>query len=321
MPYLGNAYGVGATPGAGSSTGSGYNTSYIPGYSNLPQGITNAGQGAGNAYVTNVQPNQTVGYQLNNLLDENGQYIQQARQSGLDQSNDRGLLNSSIAAGNSQRAAIQSALPIAQQDASTYASAATTNANNLNSILSTGMNNRAQMAAAATSAGGQKYAAQLQFQNAQQQRDYEGNQAGLNRSFQDYMNQQQYGNSMNLAQFNLGGQLLQNSQNFNNSAFLNAMNNPFIMQNPQALGGFVDFANSTSNNYYNQLFGNSTGGSGSNGGTSPQWQENNQWYQTPDYSQQYGNGSYAGGGPQLPYGQQPSYQNGNGMSYYNGVYG
>lgn len=62
-----------------------------------------------------------VAWQLNQLLDENGQYMQSARDYALEGANARGLLNSSIAVGASQRAAIDAGLPIAQQDAQTYA--------------------------------------------------------------------------------------------------------------------------------------------------------------------------------------------------------
>lgn len=46
-------------------------------------------------------------------LDPNSAFMQNARQEGLEFASKRGLLNSSIAAGNSQRAAIQASQPIA----------------------------------------------------------------------------------------------------------------------------------------------------------------------------------------------------------------
>lgn len=63
---------------------------------------------------------QTVAGQMNQLLDSDSSYIQQARQSGAEQAASRGLLNSSISAGASQKAAIDAAMPIAQQDAKAY---------------------------------------------------------------------------------------------------------------------------------------------------------------------------------------------------------
>lgn len=65
----------------------------------------------------------TVAGQLTSLLDQNSAYVQQARQQATEQASGRGLLNSTIAANQGQRAAIQSALPIAQQDAQTWANA------------------------------------------------------------------------------------------------------------------------------------------------------------------------------------------------------
>jgi hypothetical protein len=62
----------------------------------------------------------TVAGQLQSLLSSDSPYIQESRRQATEQAGSRGLLNSSIAAGAGQRAAIQSALPIAQQDAQTY---------------------------------------------------------------------------------------------------------------------------------------------------------------------------------------------------------
>jgi len=62
----------------------------------------------------------TVAGQMNGLLESNSSYIKNARQNGENYAASRGLLNSSIAAGASGKSAIDAALPIAQQDASTY---------------------------------------------------------------------------------------------------------------------------------------------------------------------------------------------------------
>lgn len=54
---------------------------------------------------------------LNNMLSGNSAYMRNARREGLDRAAERGGLNSSIAAGLSQREAIRAAAPIAQADA------------------------------------------------------------------------------------------------------------------------------------------------------------------------------------------------------------
>ena len=300
--------------GNSSSQSSGSSgASYIGNYANLPAGFSNAGgAGSNSAYVRQVQPNELTSDQLNGLLAPGNQYIDMARSAGLDLANDRGLLNSAMAAGNSQRAAIQAALPIAQADATAYGTAAGQNQDALNTILATRMNNQASMANAAAAAGASRYAAGLGLQKNREQRGYEGTQAGINRNFQDYMTQMGYGQQQRMAAFNLGGSLLQGSQSFNNQLFLNASQNPFMMQDPGALQGFANFANTDANSYYDSLFGY-----GLNGGSDlPQWQENSNWYVSPDFSQQYGDGTYVGGGPQLPYTQQPTYP----YSYYGGGY-
>ena len=65
----------------------------------------------------------TVAGQLASLLGDESEYIQQARAKGEEQAAARGMLSSSMAARSAERAAIESALPIAQQDARTFAAA------------------------------------------------------------------------------------------------------------------------------------------------------------------------------------------------------
>ncbi len=76
--------------------------------------------GGNDAITQTVDPNSTVRTQMEGLLAEDSQFLQLAKQGAKEEASSRGLLNSSIAAGAGQRAAIQSALPIAQQDAQTY---------------------------------------------------------------------------------------------------------------------------------------------------------------------------------------------------------
>lgn len=58
---------------------------------------------------------------LTGLLDTNSKYLTQARAAGVRTANRRGLMNSSIAAGSSEAAAIAAAAPIASQDANQIA--------------------------------------------------------------------------------------------------------------------------------------------------------------------------------------------------------
>lgn len=77
--------------------------------------------GKGSDYIT---PEATVANQMEQLLNSESQYMKTAERRAREQAAQLGLLGSSMAVGASQRAAIESAMPIAQQDAQTYAQAA-----------------------------------------------------------------------------------------------------------------------------------------------------------------------------------------------------
>lgn len=76
-----------------------------------------------------VDEDDSTASKLTGLLDQNSDYIKQARRQGEAAAAKRGLLNSSIAAGSGQASAIAAALPIASQDASTAAQKNLTQAN------------------------------------------------------------------------------------------------------------------------------------------------------------------------------------------------
>jgi DNA-directed RNA polymerase subunit M/transcription elongation factor TFIIS len=84
----------------------------------------------GTAFDWNVDNKSTVGGQMAGLLEQNSPYMQAAKTQALQMGNQRGLLNSSMTAGAGTLAAIQSSLPIAQQDAQTFAQAGQWNAVN-----------------------------------------------------------------------------------------------------------------------------------------------------------------------------------------------
>ena len=70
------------------------------------------------SYIDNAK--QTVAGQLQTLLASDNPYIKQQEQKAQEYSGKRGLLNSTIAAQVGRTAAIESALPIAQQDSQTF---------------------------------------------------------------------------------------------------------------------------------------------------------------------------------------------------------
>jgi hypothetical protein len=89
------------------------------------------------AVTRQVDPNkETVSGQLDTLIAKDSPYIQRARTNAAEVANSRGLLNSSMAAGAGEAAAIDAALPIAASDASTYSGAARENNAATNASLS-----------------------------------------------------------------------------------------------------------------------------------------------------------------------------------------
>jgi hypothetical protein len=82
---------------------------------------------------------------MNNLTESNSPYMQNARRRGLEMAGSRGMLNSSMAAGASQRAALESAMPMVnemvglQKSREGYASQDWLNNNQFNREFSAGL--------------------------------------------------------------------------------------------------------------------------------------------------------------------------------------
>jgi hypothetical protein len=252
-----------------------YSSGYQPPGNNYPAGIYGSGQGGSGTAVGLLTPEDLTSNNLNKLIDQNGQYIQQARNQAIQQSNSRGGLNSSIAAGNAQGAAIQAALPIAADDAQAALGLQSTNLNNLSHAETANIAGNAQVTAAGTMASAQEYSTDannyaalqrqrenLAFSGEQNQLGYErslglqNNQANLTGMWSSYLSNQGYQQNLGLDQFNLGATLLQGNMNFADSAGLYAMQDPAIMGDPAALGGFIQFIGGPYNNIIDRLFGN-----------------------------------------------------------------
>lgn len=74
-----------------------------------------------------VDSKSTVAGQMEGLLSKDSAYMKRAETKGLQQANKRGILNSDFAVSAAHGAAIDAALPIAQQDASTFNNQSLTN--------------------------------------------------------------------------------------------------------------------------------------------------------------------------------------------------
>ena len=179
-----------ATPTTGTSTG--YAAS-LQGSAPTIEGSTWQGQDAtANSYdaaaydMNNTDASGRNGVmedRLTGLLSRDSEYMQLARARALQQMNARGLSNSSMAVGAAHNAAIQSALPIAQQDAQAFnqvglsnvgavnqASATNTNAANQFGLANQALDARSasENAAAAQAANTWTAAADLQQNTADQ---------------------------------------------------------------------------------------------------------------------------------------------------------
>lgn len=119
-----------------------------------------------------------VSKNLTKLISGDSDYMTLARTKAAQYANSRGLLNSSIAAGAGESAAIEAALPIAQGDANVNAAAQGANANAKNSFALDANQFQRQGALAAMNAG---YTASQQASD----QGFKGTQAELDRSLKD----------------------------------------------------------------------------------------------------------------------------------------
>jgi hypothetical protein len=264
--------GTNYTPGSWGGTQIGPVDPYDPRVGNgaLPPGI----QGSQNrAYVGYVQPNQTASSQITGLLDSKNPYMQNAERRGLELSNKRGLLNSSIAAGNAQRSAIEAAAPIAMQDANTYSQQMRQNIDALNNRDLAMLNRRREGGGSNTAAAQLALQGQLQLQR--ERLAYEGEQGELQRQYgaaQQYsgygqqlgLQNNQYSNQLNNAMttgmFQAGVNSALSSQNYYQNAYLGAMNNPAIISNPQGFQNWLNYSQGPFNDLIGSYFDNAFGG-------------------------------------------------------------
>lgn len=226
----------------------------------LPQGIWGA---QNRAYTRAVNPGELTSNNIYQMNQTNNPYIQQARRQAQASANARGMGNSSYAAGNAQAAAIRASLPIAQADAEANQAAATENLSWLNQRAMNDANTAAQIHSSNNASGAAMYQADLAARSAlQRQREnlaYEGEQSGLSRAFQDYMNQQNQG--YNVYNLNLANQFGRENWsrdmygNFLQGSFQTMLSNPAYFNDPDAAMGFVSGWGSFGGNLINSYFG------------------------------------------------------------------
>lgn len=111
-------------------------TGALPAYANDPSKANLDSLAGAMKGPTTYTPSEKslVSNQLSTLLNSDSPYLTAARTRAAQLANGRGLLNSSMAAGAGEAAAVESALPIAQQDAATYDTAQRFNADAANNF-------------------------------------------------------------------------------------------------------------------------------------------------------------------------------------------
>ena len=151
---------------------------------------------AGNtdAQTRQVQGNETVAQQLTDLTAGDSRYIDIARDKARREASGRGMMMSSMAAGNAERSAIEAAMPIAQQDASTYSRVASENMAAVNTDRLADQNQFGQLV-------GQELGIRANLDEGERNRVFQGNEsqaqrdaaageAADNRSWQSFENTQ-----------------------------------------------------------------------------------------------------------------------------------
>lgn len=172
--------------------------------SSSASGYTGA-QGDSSNYIADqrqVGTQSTVKGQMEGLLSEGSRYLDIARQNSAQQANKRGLLNSTMAAGAGERAAIEAAMPIATQDASTYNNQSLTNQGAVNTERQYNAGNDQQMALANMQSRNQAD----QFTAGQEQQNSQFNAASQNDASQFTAQQQNAMEQANMQSENQAGQ-------------------------------------------------------------------------------------------------------------------
>lgn len=208
-------------------------TTYTAGTSLINSTNLATAASAGAATNWNVDSNQLVDSQVGRIIDQNSPLMQQAETRAKQGMAGRGLLNSSMAVGAGQSALYDAAMPMAQQNAQTYAQAANQNANAANTRAQFDAGNVQQ--ANLANANAQNQTAQYNAQATNSQNQFNAgaqNQAGLsyaqaqNQASQYNAGAQNQTNQFNTQQSNAAGQFntqQSNAQNQYNAGQANDM--------------------------------------------------------------------------------------------------
>lgn len=213
------------------------------GSSGLPSGITGS---ANRAYTYTPQDNQTSYGLLNQYTSRGGPMMNAARTRANEFSARRGLLNSSIAAGNAERSAVESAGQFALNDSGLINSAMLQNVKVLNDREAENANAAAFNNLSSLVNTNQEAARRTEAENRLQlQREalaFEGEQGQLGRVHQADMGRMNYG-------FDVGMENLSSSNQYRNQYGLNRQNYGYDLGRAQQQYGFQRGLNEQQNQF------------------------------------------------------------------------
>lgn len=199
--------------------------------------ILNQLYGANGGNAPQVNPADLANQYMMSILGADSPYIQSARQAGLEAANSRGLLNSSIAAGASQRAAVDAAMPMFQNAYQLNAQREQNNFQRTQNAMNLGM----QLV-------GQRENNAFQGNQNELQRTYEANQNQLDRNLKqklqsDSVYQQNWLQSQDFTrQFNAALSMIpiQTATQFSQLIQQYALDNPDVYT-PEVISGMTTF--------------------------------------------------------------------------------
>jgi hypothetical protein len=215
-----------------------------------------------------VTPQETVQNQLGGLMNSNNFYLRNARAKGAAYAAAHGIGNSTLAAGNAEGAAINAALPIAQQDASTYFQTHKDNMDAENQALLAQLQANTQLQGASIGASASMYGADRGLDADKLRIAAAADQAAQDRQFQQQMAGQQHGwnvDTLNMqhgfqtqdaAQQNLWNQQQQQQgyrNNIGQTIAQTILGNPEIWRDPQGAAGFATNYNNLFTSLVDQL--------------------------------------------------------------------
>lgn len=187
-----------------------------------------------------VSEDELVENRLTDLLNSDNPFIQQARRRGERAAAERGAMSSSVFAGSSEASAIESALPIAQQDAQTYFRTASENMAAKNNMSLAKLQSATSIAqsniSASATLGSATISANAQMAMKQMDNDIRKDLFQLGAEHDTFMEQLRQTGRVELSELNFYQQRELEQMGFENSVDLSELNHQQRMEIEETFG-------------------------------------------------------------------------------------